>query len=75
MKFNMNTSGFDLHNLNCINFSVFGLFCLIFFTHRFVGDNEFYHMAYRHVLSERFSLAGQGRLVVDLCWWEDENKP
>lgn len=38
-------------------------------THRLVGNNEFYHVAHRHVLGKEFSLAGQGWLIVDLCCW------
>lgn len=39
------------------------------FTYRLVGDNKFYHVANRHVLSKEFSLTGQSWLVVDLSCW------
>lgn len=37
-------------------------------THLAVGNNEFYQVSHWHVLGKEFSLAGQGWLVVDLCW-------
>lgn len=40
-------------------------------THRLVGDDEFYHVAHRHVLCKEFSLAGQGWLVAYLRCWEN----
>lgn len=44
---------------------------VIHITHRLVGDDEFYHVAHRHVLCKEFSLAGQGWLVADLRCWEN----
>lgn len=36
-------------------------------THLLVCNNEFDHVAHRHILGEEFSLDGKGWLVVDLC--------
>lgn len=51
----------------CLFISFIKTHCDFTVTHLLVCNNEFDHVAHRHILGEELSLDGKGWMVVDLC--------